>query len=209
VFANFEGEVLGAPPFAIDFARSCNTAFVGLADRVTSNELTQAARAFGIGTRLRLPVAASTGEAPTTSDAVEHAADMIGQGRVLVTPLGMALAAAAVASGQWHPPRLVTKPGQPPSAGMPPALPRAVTADLRQLMRDVVTQGTGTAADLPGVPVYGKTGTAEFGAGTPPPTHAWFIGYRGDVAFAVLIEGGGVGGQAAAPIAADFLRAIG
>jgi cell division protein FtsI/penicillin-binding protein 2 len=77
-------------------------------------------------------------------------------------------------------------------------------------MRGVVTQGTGTAAaNVPGAPVYGKTGTAEFGTAQPPQTHAWFIGYRGDVAFAVIVEGGGVGGQVAAPIAAQFLSAIG
>jgi cell division protein FtsI/penicillin-binding protein 2 len=58
------------------------------------------------------------------------------------------------------------------------------------------------------MPVYGKTGTAEFGTANPPTTHAWFIGYRGDVAFAVLVEGGGVGGQVAAPLAAKFLRGL-
>ena len=50
----------------------------------------------------------------------------------------------------------------------------------------------------------GKTGTAEFGSGNPPPTHAWFIGYRGNIAFAVIVEGGGVGGRVAAPLAANF-----
>jgi len=55
--------------------------------------------------------------------------------------------------------------------------------------------------------VYGKTGTAEFGSGTPPATHAWFIGYSGDLAFAVLVEGGGVGGRVAAPLAGKFLAA--
>jgi cell division protein FtsI/penicillin-binding protein 2 len=74
-------------------------------------------------------------------------------------------------------------------------------------MRLVVTSGTGTAANVPGQPVFGKTGTAEFGNANPPSTHAWFIGFRGDLAFAVLVEGGGVGGSVAAPIAARFLRA--
>jgi cell division protein FtsI/penicillin-binding protein 2 len=54
--------------------------------------------------------------------------------------------------------------------------------------------------------VFGKTGTAEFGSGANPPSHAWFVGYRGDLAFAVLVEGGGVGADASAPIANAFLR---
>jgi cell division protein FtsI/penicillin-binding protein 2 len=52
------------------------------------------------------------------------------------------------------------------------------------------------------------TGTAEFGDAENPPTHAWFVGIDGEVAFAVLVEGGGVGGRVAAPIAGRFLRAL-
>jgi cell division protein FtsI/penicillin-binding protein 2 len=54
--------------------------------------------------------------------------------------------------------------------------------------------------------VYGKTGTAQYGNGPNPPSHGWFIGYRGDVAFAVLVEGGGLGVDSAGPIANAFLR---
>ena len=79
---------------------------------------------------------------------------------------------------------------------------------LREFMRLVVTSGTGTAANVAGEPVYGKTGTAEFGTRQPPQTHAWFVGFRGDLAFAVLVEGGGFGGEVAAPLAARFLRAL-
>ena len=69
-------------------------------------------------------------------------------------------------------------------------------------------QGTAAGAGLP-AGTYGKTGTAEFGTATPPQTHAWFIGYRGDIAFAVLVVGGGIGGAVAAPLAAKFLDAVG
>jgi cell division protein FtsI/penicillin-binding protein 2 len=85
-----------------------------------------------------------------------------------------------------------------------------VVADLRTMMAAVVDSPTGTAAGA-GLPAgtYGKTGTAEFGTATPPQTHAWFIGYRGDIAFAVLVVGGGIGGAVAAPLAAKFLDAVG
>jgi cell division protein FtsI/penicillin-binding protein 2 len=76
-------------------------------------------------------------------------------------------------------------------------------------MLGVVSNGTGTAASVRGQPpVAGKTGTAEFGTAVPPQTHAWFVGYRGDLAFGVLVEDGGVGGRVAAPLAAQFLTAL-
>jgi cell division protein FtsI/penicillin-binding protein 2 len=148
----------------------------------------------------------------------------------------MAMVAATVAEGRWHQPHLVTggavaSGGSGPggsggpaasggsdgsssndSGGVEPARspdpPDAtVAATLRTLMRQVVTQGTAADAGLPGK-VAGKTGTAEFGTGVPLPTHAWFIGFRGDLAFAVIVEDGGVGGRVAAPAAARFLRGL-
>ncbi len=76
-------------------------------------------------------------------------------------------------------------------------------------MRAVVTSGTGTA--LGGVPgeVRGKSGTAEYGGGDPPPTHAWFIAARDDLAIAVLVEGGSSGGAVAAPLARRFFDVLG
>ena len=55
----------------------------------------------------------------------------------------------------------------------------------------------------------GKSGTAEFGGGDPPRTHAWFIAFRGDVAVAVLVENGRSGGEVAAPVAGAFFEALG
>jgi len=78
--------------------------------------------------------------------------------------------------------------------------------ELRSLMRQVVTDGTGSVLkDVPGGPVSGKTGTAEHGTKSPPETRAWFVGWQGDVAFAVLVEEGRSGGTVAAPLVKRFL----
>ena len=206
VFRNFEGETKSSAAFAEDFARSCNTAFIGASRRLHTGSLPDAARAFGVGAAWRLPLDAYSGSVPAPADAVEAAAEAIGQGRIQVSPLTMALVAAAVADGRPHPPSLVTDPAQPTAAPGAPLDPSRLVA-LRALMRRVVTEGTAATAHLP-AGTYGKTGTAEFGTANPPKTHAWFLGYRGGIAFAVLVEGGGVGGQVAAPIAADFLRRL-
>jgi cell division protein FtsI/penicillin-binding protein 2 len=141
---------------------------------------------------------------PPGTDAVERAAAMIGQARIVASPLAMAGVAATVADGRWHLPRLLAS--DPRSTG--PSLPVDELTTLRTLMRSVVTSGTGTAlAVVPGE-VAGKTGTAEFGGGNPPPTHAWFIAFRGDLAVAVLVEKGSSGGAAAAPVAQRFFTAL-
>ncbi|MBV8386798.1 MAG: penicillin-binding protein [Acidimicrobiia bacterium] len=208
-FTNFEGEAPGAVPFLTDFAKSCNTAFVSVSGRLTAQALADTAHNFGFGAKWTLPLAADSGQFPVPGDAAELAAESIGQGRVLASPMTMALVAAAAGSGIWHPPTLVSDPPQA-AAASPVSVDPGIDSALHQLMRVVVTSGTGTAANVAGAggPVYGKTGTAEFGPGNPPATHAWFIGFRGDIAFAVLVEGGGVGGQVAAPIAAKFLRQL-
>src|SRR5262245_6519737 len=90
----------------------------------------------------------------------------------------------------------------------PRTLPAGTADTLMGLMRRVVTEGSGREAAITGVEIAGKTGTAEFGQGDPLPTHAWFIGIRGDNAVAVLVEGGGVGGRVAAPIAGAILAGL-
>ena len=199
-FSNAEAEQLGPVPFRTDFAQSCNTAFVGSAGRVTGAQLQTAARDLGYAA-YDLGVGATGGDVPAGDDPVEHAADMIGQGQVLASPLAVAASAATVGSGAFHAPRLLAAS---PAVAPGPPLPQA--AVLQQLLRQVVTSGTGTALrDVPGGPVGGKTGTAEFGTQVPPQTHAWFTGVQGDLAFAVLVEDGGFGGAVAAPVAAAFL----
>lgn len=203
-FSNAGGEVLGDIPFATAFYRSCNTAFVGLAEEVAADDLVAAAETYGFNGDLGLPVPAEAGSFPEPSGPVDQAAAAIGQGRVTSTPLQMATVAAAVASGTWHEPTMVLDGPAPP--GRP--LPSGVAATLRELMLLVVAEGTGTAARLSGEPVGGKTGTAEFGTANPPRTHAWFIGFRGDLAVAVLVEDAGFGGSVAAPVARSFFAAV-
>jgi cell division protein FtsI/penicillin-binding protein 2 len=205
---NAEDEVLGTVPFRTDFAQSCNTAFVGSRTKVSAQQLADAAAALGYGKADRLGVQAFGGSVPASAGAVEHAVDMIGQGKVLASPLTVATVSASVAAGARVTPRLVVDPAPGGTPARTP-LDKGTVTTLQDLMRAVVTEGTGTALGaVPGDPVHGKTGTAEFGTKTPPDTHAWFTGYQGDLAFAVLVEDGGFGAKVAAPIAADFLRRL-
>jgi cell division protein FtsI/penicillin-binding protein 2 len=205
LFRNFEGGAAGPVPFSQDFAQSCNTAFVSLAGRLSPDALTRAGRDYGLGPRLSsLPLEAPAAQIPPGRTAVERAAAMIGQHEILTSPLSMAGVGATVAAGRWHAPRLVAS--DPRRAG--PPLPPGERDTLAGLMRSVVTSGTGTAlAGVPGEPA-GKSGTAEYGGGDPPPTHAWFIAYRVDLALAVLVENGRSGGSVAAPVAAAFFEAL-
>jgi cell division protein FtsI/penicillin-binding protein 2 len=203
-FVNFEGSAAGAVPFSTDFAQSCNTAFVSLADELEPTALRDKAEEFGVGIDPELPLDAFGGDVPPGKNEVEEAASVIGQGRILVSPLVMAGVAATVQSGEWHRPLLIAD--DPKEAGE--SIDAESADELRTLMRSVVTSGTGTAlAFVPGEPI-GKSGTAEFGTADPPKTHAWFIAAREDVAVAVLVEEGTSGGEVAAPIAAEFLTAL-
>jgi cell division protein FtsI/penicillin-binding protein 2 len=202
-FRNAEGAALGTISFETAFAESCNTAFVRLALALPSRALAGAAAQFGFGARYDLPLDAAGGRFPAARDGVEHAASAIGQARVEASPLHMATVAAAVAAGRWRPPVLLAEANGSSARPLPPA----AAPTLRDLMREVVARGTGEAAAIAGAPLAGKTGTAEYGQEDPPRTHAWFIGFRGRLAFAVLVEGGGFGGEVAAPIARRFLAA--
>jgi cell division protein FtsI/penicillin-binding protein 2 len=207
-FGNFEDEVLGKITFSSAFAHSCNTAFVRLAaQRLDGDKLGAAAAQFGFGVEPAPGIPAVTSRVPSPADEADLAAEAFGQGRVTASPLQMAMVAATVADGQWRSPRLVAgENGSGDGDQAPAALDRGVADTLRGLMRLVVSEGTARPAGLP-AGTAGKTGTAEFGSGDPLPTHAWFIGFRGDLAFALVVEDGGVGGRVAAPLAARFLRA--
>jgi hypothetical protein len=203
--ANAEEEELGDIDLRDAFAHSCNTAFIQLAQRLTPDELVAAADALGFNTKPATGVDLPASEFPKPRGAVDLVSSAIGQGRSLVTPLQMASVAASVASGSYRRPHFVDQLDN--TGGTP--LPAGTAVTLQSLMRRVVTVGTGMKANVPGAPVSGKTGTAEFGTVAPLHTHAWFISYRGDVASSVLVEDSGFGGDFAAPIAADFYRRLG
>ena len=206
-FVNFEGETEPTLTFRRAFAISCNTAFIGLAQQLPVDALAVASTWFGFGATPDLGLAAKGGTYPTPAGETERAASAIGQARVTASPLAMAGVAGTVAAGTWHAPSLVLDPAPTITTPAGTALDATIQADLSSLMHEVVERGTGTAAAIAGQDIAGKTGTAEFGGDTPPKTHAWFIGFRGDLAFAVIVEGGGVGGRVAAPIAHAFLAA--
>ena len=208
-FGNAENEVLGTVSFRDAFAHSCNTAFINATRGFGPNILNEAGADFGLGVPYDLGEAAFSGSVPPTETDVDLAATAFGQGRLLVSPLSAAVMAATAAGGEYRSPVLVRSPAQDPQV-VTPLDPRAAD-ELRELMRAVVTEGTGRAvAGVDGPPVGGKTGTAEFDDGTPgdPPSHAWFVGFQGDLAFAVFVEAGEFGGSTAAPIAAEFLNSI-
>lgn len=210
VIHNSEGEEFGGITFSDALAQSCNTAFaLQTQRRLSPARLASAASLFGFNQKIDPGVSVTAGSYPSPTSDAELAVSGFGQGRDLANALSMAEVAAGVANGTWRPPVFVTDPPVPQKA-RPGRLDPRLRDELTGMMRAVVTTGTAKPAQLP-AGTAGKTGTAEYAAGKngkQPPTHAWFMGFRGDVAFAVIVEDGGFGAKAAAPIAKRFLNAL-
>ncbi|MBV8178854.1 MAG: penicillin-binding transpeptidase domain-containing protein [Mycobacterium sp.] len=183
---NYGGFDLGVVPMSRAFASSCNTTFAELASRMPPRGLSQEASQYGIGLDYQVDgINTVTGSVPPTVDLAERTEDGFGQGKVLASPFGMALVAATVAAGRTPVPKLIEGRTTTISGDTTP-ISEKVIEGLRPMMRLVVTNGTGK--DIAGCgQVFGKTGEAEFPGGS----HSWFAGYRGDLAFASLIVGGG------------------
>jgi cell division protein FtsI/penicillin-binding protein 2 len=200
---------LGAQPaFAQDFAHACGTAFSGLSWRLNGRDLAAAASGFGLGAPWRLPLPSFSGSIQAPSGVAAVAAGTIGEGSVKVSPLAMAMIAAQVATGTRHGPSLLAGPDgatQAPKAGDPP-FSAGDLATLRTLMRGTVRSGAATEADLAGRQVHGQVGTVSVQTGKHPVWASWFVGYRGDVAIAVL-ELSHSPATSAAPLAAQILAA--
>ncbi|MGW5270300.1 penicillin-binding transpeptidase domain-containing protein [Rhodococcus sp. NPDC003994] len=199
---NYNEFSLGDVSMSTAFTRSCNTSFAKLASEMGPDDLTSAAAMFGIGpeyTVTGLPT--ESGSVPPASDLVQRTEDGFGQGKVLVSTFGMALAAATVAHGSTPTPRLIQ--GEETAVeGDRPTVDPAVVDGLRGMMRSVVTSGTADRIADQGE-VYGKTGEAEVDGGS----HAWFVGYRGDLAFATLVVRGGSSDNAVA-VTRDMFTAL-
>lgn len=204
---------------------SCNTAYGWLGMQLGADAFRAQAAKFGIGDRLSIPMSVTPSSVPAELNAPQLAQSAIGQYDVRVTPLQMAMVAAAIANkGIVMKPYLVSKVTSSDletiDEAQPEQLSQAVSADtaaaLTRMMQTVVKSGTGTAAQISGVEVAGKTGTAEHAKGEPP--HAWFISFAPaqdpKVAVAVVVEDGGnagneaFGGRVAAPIAKAVMEAV-
>lgn len=195
---------LGTVPLRDAFANSCNTTFAQIATDLPADALPVTALEYGLGADFAVPgIVTVTGAVPPSDVPVQRAENGFGQGQVLATPLGMALVAATVAHGAPVVPQLITE--LPTEVTVPAGVPDpAVAEQLRRLMRAVVTSGHAPAVAGLGE-VHGKTGTAEFtGEGR---SHGWFIGFRGDLAFAVLVVDGG-SSSVAVDVAGRFLGAL-
>ena len=219
---NANGESCGGS-FVDSFAHSCNSVFAPLGVKLGAQRLVAAAERFGFN---RPPGIA--GAAPSTlppAAAIDSplavGSTAIGQGKVLSTPLHMALIAHTIAAdGVQRPPTLVD--GRPRSEGVRVIAAR-IARSVERMMVAVVARGTGTAASLAPVKVAGKTGTAELEDTTDSEdptdlqidpgsdTDAWFAAYaptrRPRIAVGVLFVRAGSGGETAAPAARVVLQA--
>jgi cell division protein FtsI/penicillin-binding protein 2 len=199
---NYNLFTIGDVPMAEAYERSCNTAFAKLASELPADALTVAAAKLGVGpdyTVAGLPTV--SGSVPPAGDQVLRTEDGIGQGTVVASPFGMALVAATVARGSVPTPYLIAGHGTA-VRGDRPALEPEVVRGLQLMMRRVVTGGTADRIADQGE-VYGKTGEAEVDGGS----HSWFIGYRGDLAWATLLVRGGSSDNAVA-VSRDMLAAL-
>jgi peptidoglycan glycosyltransferase len=228
--SNFEGERCGdGQTVSLEQALtiSCNTAFALLGMDLGTQTIRDEAAKFGIDNQsFEMPLYVARSTIGPVLDQASLAQTSIGQRDVQITPLQGAMLAATVANNgtlmrpylvqQEQAPNLSTLPG---GAAQPEVQSQALSADLakqlKAMMVSVVADGTGSAAQIKGIQVGGKTGTADNIVGEPP--HAWFVGFASQgaksIAVAVVIENGGVsgsettGGLAAAPVAQSVIKA--
>lgn len=209
------GEGHGETTLSQAFNISCNITFGQLGVELGQNTLRRTAERFGFNENfLCRDLTVYSSRFP--ADSIEQgklAWTSVGQGDLLVSPLHMAMVAGAIANGgNMMEPRLILPgAGQSISGRLYKNCISGSTASLlKEYMRDVVTDGTGSRASFKGGTVCGKTGTAQTassGQGIDP--HSWFMGFNDDperpLAIAVVIEHGGSGSGHAAPLAGNVM----
>lgn len=202
-------------------AYSLNVVFAQIGLELGGDTLRRYAERFGFGQEIPFDLPVSPGQVATTPDFLSSdvalADTAFGQGELLVSPLGMVLVAAAFANGgtimqPYLVDSVVSADGDVTTQAEPaiwrvPVDPN--TADqVRDMMINSVEAGYSQSAQIPGIVVGGKTGTAETGDGDP---HAWFIGFAGEseprYAVAVVLEHGGSGTAESLGIAREILAA--
>ena len=221
----FDGPCLsGTVTLTEALANSCNTAFAKIGLDLGDDAIREQADRFGFNEAMTMPLAVAPSVYPDDLDPPQTALSAIGQYDVRATALQMAMVGAGVANGGLvMKPYLVAEEQAPDLSALsitePEPLSRAVSsevaAELRDMMVNVVTSGTGQTAAIPGYTVGGKTGTAQ--DGNRPP-HVWFMAFADaqdpQVAVAVVVENGGdlgdeaTGSAVAAPIAREVMRAV-
>ena len=206
-YDDYPSSALGTITLAAALANSCNTAFISAHAEMGQDAIAEAAAALGLGVDADVGLPTYFGSVPPEAETVtEHAATMIGQGRVLASPMAMAAVAASVARGETVVPVFLPDI-VPPEHAVSAPLQAAEAEQLRTMMEGVVADGSAAfLADVPGDPIAAKTGTAEYGSDDPPRTHAWMIAIQGDLAVAVFVEDGESGSRTAGPLLESFLR---
>jgi cell division protein FtsI/penicillin-binding protein 2 len=195
----------GRITLATAIANSCNTAYINERTRLGPHDLVDAAATLGMGVDHDLGFPAYFGNVVPPTSETTKAADMIGQGQVLASPMTMATVMASVVAGHTVVPQLITSVHPAPTHPMP--MTRGQDATLKRLLRGVVLRGTGMGLrDVPGPPVIAKTGTAEFDAHGGVLTHAWMIAGQGDLAVCAFVDVGTTGAGTAGPLLEQFLR---
>jgi cell division protein FtsI/penicillin-binding protein 2 len=207
-YSDYPSSALGNIPLKTALANSCNTAFISQAPKLSGTNLFDAGVSLGIGLDHDLGFPAYFGKTdPDTSGETGAAAQLIGQGTILASPMVMATVIASVQQGSLVVPWLVQGHQDSAPDGAAP-LTGAEVSSLRSMLRGVVTSGSGRGLlDVPGPPVIAKTGTAEFGTGDNLQTHAWMIAAQGDLAVCVFVDVGESGSGTAGPLLEAFLRA--